>query len=324
MVKLRALALLAVLLPTAAFGQAQIGAGHFWANDTAAQRAPRDASITAIFDQALANTRGSFPTRGASGWTVKVPGTSGKPYVSNGAGADPDYQTLGIVGGGTNCAAASGTCLDNITGFSSTGYLKRTGPGAYSFVAVTAGIETFLVTNSCANLRSAVTGVTGTCGNLVFSQGPTVDSLVVTTAFTATGLVGYAALQTAALAVASDYFAGTASKLVNTGIIYQGETTTTFGSTTTFDFSTFINTRVTLTANITTMNVSNVTPGKAGHIVFKQSGAGSFTTVFNSIFKFAGGTVPSLTTGSTTAEDVLFYDCTSATVCYASLNKDMK
>lgn len=40
---------------------------------------------------------------------------------------------LGISHGGTNCSAASGTCLDNITGFSSSGYVNRTGAGTYSF-----------------------------------------------------------------------------------------------------------------------------------------------------------------------------------------------
>lgn len=39
--------------------------------------------------------------------------------------------------GGTNCTTASGTCLDNITGFSGTGLLERTGSGAYSFLATT-------------------------------------------------------------------------------------------------------------------------------------------------------------------------------------------
>lgn len=39
-----------------------------------------------------------------------------------------------VANGGTNVTSASGTALDNITGFSSTGYLKRTGAGAYSFV----------------------------------------------------------------------------------------------------------------------------------------------------------------------------------------------
>lgn len=40
---------------------------------------------------------------------------------------------LAVNRGGTACAAASGTCLDNITSFSSTGFLVRTGAGAYAF-----------------------------------------------------------------------------------------------------------------------------------------------------------------------------------------------
>lgn len=40
-----------------------------------------------------------------------------------------------VAQGGTNCVVASGTCLDNITGFSSTGYLNRTGAGTYTFTA---------------------------------------------------------------------------------------------------------------------------------------------------------------------------------------------
>lgn len=38
--------------------------------------------------------------------------------------------------GGTNCATAGGTCLDNIAGFNSTGLMRRTGAGTYSFGAV--------------------------------------------------------------------------------------------------------------------------------------------------------------------------------------------
>jgi hypothetical protein len=40
-----------------------------------------------------------------------------------------------VADGGTNCTVASGTCLDNITGFASTGFLQRTGAGTYSFTA---------------------------------------------------------------------------------------------------------------------------------------------------------------------------------------------
>ncbi|MBH9661031.1 hypothetical protein [Burkholderia multivorans] len=40
---------------------------------------------------------------------------------------------LTAASGGTNCAIASGTCLDNITGFNSTGLIRRSGSGTYSF-----------------------------------------------------------------------------------------------------------------------------------------------------------------------------------------------
>jgi hypothetical protein len=139
------------------------------------------------------------------------------------------------------------------------------------------------------------------------------------------GSVVAADLSAALIANATDYAAGTSSTtLITPSIIYPSETTTTFGTTTTFNFATFINTAVTLTANITTQTLSNVVAGKAGSIRFIQSGAGSFTTVWNSIFKFAGGTTPTLTTGSTTAIDVLSYNCITATYCQATLAKDVK
>lgn len=72
-----------------------------------------------------------------SGYNFNLPatsGSSGQPMISAGGGSSPmTFGTLGIVGGGTNCASASGTCLDNITGFSSTGFISRTGAGAYAF-----------------------------------------------------------------------------------------------------------------------------------------------------------------------------------------------
>lgn len=43
--------------------------------------------------------------------------------------------TLAVTRGGTGGGTASGTLLDNITGFSSTGFINRTGAGAYSFIA---------------------------------------------------------------------------------------------------------------------------------------------------------------------------------------------
>lgn len=122
----------------------------------------------------------------------------------------------------------------------------------------------------------------------------------------------------------SDYLAGTSTaKLIAPSVIYQAETTTTFGATTTFDFQTFINTAVTLTGNITTMTLSGVTAGKAGTITFIQDGTGSRTAAFSTTFKFARGTIPTLTT-TANAIDVLTYSCRSATFCAASLMNDVK
>ncbi|MBR8201702.1 hypothetical protein [Burkholderia vietnamiensis] len=46
-----------------------------------------------------------------------------------------DLPVVTVAKGGTGCTAAAGACLDNITGFSGTGFIKRTGAGAYTFVA---------------------------------------------------------------------------------------------------------------------------------------------------------------------------------------------
>lgn len=60
-------------------------------------------------------------------------GTSGQPLISGGGGSNSmSFGVLSVGGGGTNCASPSGTCLDNITGFNSNGYVNRTGSGTYA------------------------------------------------------------------------------------------------------------------------------------------------------------------------------------------------
>lgn len=49
--------------------------------------------------------------------------------------------------GGTNATSASGTALDNITGFSSTGFIARTGAGTYAFRTITGTADEITVTN---------------------------------------------------------------------------------------------------------------------------------------------------------------------------------
>jgi hypothetical protein len=54
---------------------------------------------------------------------------------------------LPVSKGGTNCTAASGTCLDNITGFATTGLEARTGAGTYSARTITGTSGQLTVTN---------------------------------------------------------------------------------------------------------------------------------------------------------------------------------
>lgn len=72
-----------------------------------------------------------------SAWNFNLPtgaGTSGQPLLSGGGGSSSmTFGTLGVAGGGTNCSSPSGTCVDNISGFSSTGFINRTGAGTYAF-----------------------------------------------------------------------------------------------------------------------------------------------------------------------------------------------
>lgn len=66
---------------------------------------------------------------------------------------------LPVANGGTNCSVGSGTCLDNITSFASTGFITRTGAGTYAFQSTTAGITNAnLATMAAWTFKSNNTG----------------------------------------------------------------------------------------------------------------------------------------------------------------------
>jgi hypothetical protein len=69
--------------------------------------------------------------------------TAGLATVTS-AGVVSSEANATVAQGGTNCTTASGTCLDNITGFSSTGLIDRTGAGTYSFTSPGTGVLTAL------------------------------------------------------------------------------------------------------------------------------------------------------------------------------------
>lgn len=102
-------------------------------------------------------------------------GTSNAPAWAQVALATGVSGTLPVANGGTNCSVASGTCLDNITGFSSTGIVSRTGAGTYTFSTLTALVDAMACsTQGSVIYRNATVWVCltpGTNGQFLTSGG---------------------------------------------------------------------------------------------------------------------------------------------------------
>lgn len=251
-------------------------------------------------------------------------------------GTVPIGRGQGVVGFNSVAPGADGNCLTALAGtWISTICGSGSGvttPCAVNTLVVGGGVG---VVPNCAailptiNVPAFVGGdVTSTGASLVL----TIANNVVTNAKLApmaartvkANITGGSANPTDVdIATNANFLAGTTDKFVQTGTLWQAEVTVTYGTTTTFDFSLFKNAVVTLTGNITTMTLSNVTIGKAGSITFIQDGTGSRTTVWNSIFKFSGGTAPTLTT-TAGAVDILSYSCRTATFCQAAMMNDVR
>jgi hypothetical protein len=97
----------------------------------------------------------------------------------------------------------------------------------------------------------------------------------------------------------------------------------TDGATITPDFSAANYFSVTLGGNRTLANPSNQTAGQSGTIVITQDGTGGRTLAYGSNYKFAGGTVPTLTT-TAGAVDTLAYYVESASRITCRLLNDVK
>lgn len=137
---------LLLLIPFDAFAQQTISGGIIRAGTT-----PLTAIVTQTNNTVVCNASGSTASPSACNASttrtaIAAEGTVNKDAASGYAGLDAgtllklsEFPTVTVAKGGTNCTSASGTCLDNVTGFSSTGLVNRTGAGTYSFVTAPIG-----------------------------------------------------------------------------------------------------------------------------------------------------------------------------------------
>jgi hypothetical protein len=146
---------------------------------------PADVPIGSTLDS-IGSTRGSILERGASTWGIIPPGTAGLPWVSNGLGADPAYQTLtggGIasntvtnsnlanMGAGTIKGSVGGGSPADLTGLQAESLLQflQSGTGAVqrtldSWLKINGIHSTDFTASGTVNAQNAQTNVTITSG----------------------------------------------------------------------------------------------------------------------------------------------------------------
>lgn len=229
--------------------------------------------------------------------------------------------------GGTNATSASGTALDNISGFSGTGFLLRSGAGAYGFVATPLPVTSGGTGATTAGATSANNvGALAIASNLSdVSNVTTVRSNLGLGALALLSNLSYANINSTALATSAQWLANTASVLNTPNAVWGGASPYALTDTTTIsvDFSAGVNYSVTLAGNRTLGAPSNVKAGQTGAIRVAQDGTGSRTLSYNAVFKWAGGAACTLSTAASKV-DYLFYFAYSSSEIMLSCAKDVR
>lgn len=126
-------------------------------------------------------------------------------------------------------------------------------------------------------------------------------------------------------ATPAEYKAQTADKVLTTDVWDSGEeVVTTYASSVALDFSTLINTVITLTGDLELANPTNVKAGQSGLIRLVQDGTGSRLITYGSNW-LAGGSGSSylLSTGAN-IEDYFFYHAVTSSVIFLTAIRDVQ
>ena len=182
--------------------------------------------------------------------------------------------------------ASNGTDVEFTSNVDVPGTLDVTGVATFDSTSTFTGVATF-------NANIVMEGTSADDYELTLTCNPTADVTVTLPDATTT---------VAGLAVAQSFTKAQRGTPV----------ALTDAATIAVDLSLGNNFTVTLAGNRTLGAPTNVTAGQSGVIVVTQDGTGSRTLAYNSVYKFAGGTAPTLTT-TASAVDVLAYYVESST-----------
>jgi hypothetical protein len=182
--------------------------------------------------------------------------------------------------------ASNGTDVEFTSNVDVPGTLDVTGVATFDSTSTFTGVATF-------NANIVMEGTSADDHELTLTCNPTSDVTVTLPDATTT---------VAGLAVAQSFTKAQRGTPV----------ALTDASSVAVDLSLGNNFSLTLAGNRTLAAPSNVTAGQSGVIVITQDGTGSRTLAYNAVYKFAGGTAPTLTT-TASAVDVLAYYVESST-----------
>ena len=223
--------------------------------------------------------------------------------------------TAANIRGNFSVTAGSGLTYDSGTGAFSTSSIPNS---QLANSSVTIG-STAVALGGTVTTIAGLTAITSTTvnagtGGTVFS-GSTSGTTIVAASAVATGTLTLPAATStlAALGVVQSF------TVAQRGAV----SALTDGATITPDFAGANNFSVTLGGSRTLANPSNQTAGQTGTIVITQDGTGGRTLAYGSNYKFAGGTVPTLTT-TANAVDTLVYYVESASRITCRLINDVK
>lgn len=234
--------------------------------------------------------------------------TAGQAIVSTGASTPPAWGNIsmsvltGVVPvskGGTNAAAASGSALDNITGFSGTGFLTRTGAGTYAFQSAANGITLGNLVQTSAN--TVLANATGSTANVTAFAMPSCSTSTSALQYTSgTGFTCYANSATTTGTLAQ-FSATTSAQLAGVISDETGSGSLVFSASPTF-------TGTLTAANVTASGTLTGFKGRLLNIqVFSTTGTYTPTTGTAAVYVKvqagggAGGGTPATSTGQAAA-----------------------
>jgi len=176
-------------------------------------------------------------------------------------------------------------------------------------VVITNGTSVFATNTKGLGFGTAASADTGVCATNVPTAAEADLRYVRTSVTVATTVRGDFVVEAGSLKV------GTSARA------YNPITTLTDAASITSDFALGNNFLVTLGGNRTLAAPSNAVAGQSGSIYIIQDGTGSRTLGYNTVFQFVSATVPTLSTGASDV-DMLIYMARSATTIDAVLLKN--